>query len=155
MQSVLFFQICINKELHTYIGIFWVYCDVNLKLLPWKNIQKVKQKMRCKNSRFVLVVRMRWTIYFLEKSCQIIVRQKLKTFHGKSCQIIVRQKLKTFHKKSCQIIVRQNFLTIHKNDVDSVSSVTCHLIDHIGHSAWSSDEVNSLSRKFCILLKFV
>jgi hypothetical protein len=76
---------------------------------------------------------------FHEKSCQIIVRQKLKTFHEKSCQNIVRQKLKTVSEKSCQIIVRQNFLTIHKNDVDTVSSVACHLIYHIGHSAYCSD----------------
>ena len=68
----------------------------------------------------------------------------LKDFWEESCQIVVRQKLKTFHEKSCQIIVRQNFLTIHKNDVDTVSSVACHLIDHIWHSAWSSDDVSKL-----------
>ena len=89
-----------------------------------------------------------------EKFCPIIVCQKWKTFLEKSRQNIVRQKLKTFLEKYCQIIVRQNFLTIHKNDVDTVSSVACHLIDHIGHSAWSSDEVSSLSRKFCILIIF-
>ena len=41
-----------------------MYCDVNLKVLPCKNTQKVnKQKIRRKNSEFMLVVRMSWTRY--------------------------------------------------------------------------------------------
>ena len=41
---------------------FWVYYDVNLKLLPCKNTQRVKkQKNCCKNLGFALVVRMSWT----------------------------------------------------------------------------------------------
>ena len=36
---------------------FWVYCDANLKRLPCKNTQNInKQKSRCKNWGFVLVV---------------------------------------------------------------------------------------------------
>ena len=53
LQSVFIF---LYKELYWH---FRAYCDVNLKLLPCKNTQKVnKQKIRCKNSGFVLVVRM-------------------------------------------------------------------------------------------------
>ena len=38
---------------------FLMYFNLNSKLLPGKDIQKVKkQKIRCKNSEFVLVVRM-------------------------------------------------------------------------------------------------
>ena len=36
-----------NVEFYWY---FWLYCDINLKLLPAKNSQKVKQqKIRCQN----------------------------------------------------------------------------------------------------------
>ena len=45
-----------------FYGAFWY----QLKLLPCKKTQKVnKQKFRCKNSKFVLVVRMSWTRYYI------------------------------------------------------------------------------------------
>ena len=48
--------------MNSYIGIFLVYFDLNWELLPCKNTQKVnKQKIRCKNLGFVLVIRMSWT----------------------------------------------------------------------------------------------
>ena len=41
-----------------------MYFNLNSKLLPGKKTQKVnKQKIRCKNSGFVLVVPMSWTRY--------------------------------------------------------------------------------------------
>ena len=41
---------------------FFMYFNLNSKLLPGKYIQKVnKQKIHCKNSEFVLVVHMSWT----------------------------------------------------------------------------------------------
>ena len=57
LQSVFFFLTYYKLYRH-----FWVYFDINLKLLSGKNTQKVnKQKIRSKNSGFVLVVRMSWT----------------------------------------------------------------------------------------------
>ena len=43
---------------------FWLYCDINLKLLLGNNTQKVnKQKIRCKNSGLVNGCSMSWTRY--------------------------------------------------------------------------------------------
>ena len=51
LQSVLSF-LC--EELYRY---FWVYCDINLKLLPGENTEKVNQQnIRSKYSGSVLVV---------------------------------------------------------------------------------------------------
>ena len=71
-----------NKKLYWH---FWVYCDVNLKLLPWKKTQKVnKQKICCKTSRFILVVQMSWTrisniFFFQTPNFQISKNEKKRT----------------------------------------------------------------------------